>query len=77
MISKGEPFGVSGQPKGFVQAIERAWTIAQDKLVALEPQTPHIIATGSSHQIQNVDPDLTTSVIRLIWNRARAIEKAR
>jgi hypothetical protein len=44
----------------------------QDRLVSLEPQTPHILATGSGHDVPGFAPDLTASVIRLIWDRARA-----
>jgi pimeloyl-ACP methyl ester carboxylesterase len=72
VISKTEPFGVPGLPNDFAIALEKAWAIMQDRLVSLEPQTPHILATGSDHNIQIHDPDLTTSVIRLIWDRVRA-----
>jgi pimeloyl-ACP methyl ester carboxylesterase len=71
VISKTEPFAVPALPEDFAQALERAWAISQDRLVSLEPQTPHVFATGSDHNVQIVDPDLTTSVIRLIWDRAR------
>jgi hypothetical protein len=40
-------------------------------LVNLEPRTPHIFATGSDHYVEINDPDLTTSVIRLVLDRAR------
>jgi hypothetical protein len=43
----------------------------QDALVTLEPQTPHILATGSDHYVQIHDPDLTISTVRLIVKRVR------
>jgi hypothetical protein len=44
----------------------------QDRLVSLEPQTPHVLATGVDHNVPVHTSDLTTSVIPLIWDRARA-----
>ncbi len=75
VISKTEPFAVPGLPKDFARALERAWPKMQDRLVVLEPQTPHIFATGSDHNVQNNDPDLTTNVIRLILDRARRLTR--
>lgn len=73
VISKTEPFAVSpGFPSAVIKALNKAWPIMQDRLVSLEPQTPHILATGSDHNVQVHAPDLTTSVIRLIWDRGRA-----
>ena len=73
MISKTQSFAV---PPGFsttvLEAVNRAWPIMQNRLVALEPQAPHILATGNDHNVQAHGPDLTTSVIRLVWDRARA-----
>jgi hypothetical protein len=43
----------------------------QAALVTLEPQTPHIYATGSNHHVQIHAPDLRIGTIRLIVKRAR------
>jgi pimeloyl-ACP methyl ester carboxylesterase len=55
-----------------IRRLNKAWPIMQDREVSLEPQTPHILATGSSHSVDTYPPDLLASVIRLIWDRARA-----
>ena len=72
VISKTEPFGLPpGTPKDIAATLLRVWPIGQNALVKLEPQTPHILATGSDHYVQLHDPDLVTSVIRLILDRVR------
>ncbi len=72
VITKTEPFAVSPTvPKVLTAKLEQVWPRVADALVKLEPQTPHVFATGSSHYVQIQDPDLTTSVIRLIFDRAR------
>ena len=82
VISKTLPFTVpSGTIGGHRPAagyravlrhLNKVWPTMQDRLVSLEPQTPHIWATGSGHDVPAFAPDLTASVIRLIWDRARA-----
>lgn len=76
VMSKTEPFTV---PPGFSKLITdtliRVWPITQRRLVALEPQTPHVIATGSDHYVQWHDPDLTTSTIKLVFDRVRALSR--
>jgi pimeloyl-ACP methyl ester carboxylesterase len=73
VISKTEPFGTAPTaPKDVTSRLEQVWPQVQKTLVRLEPQTPHILATGSDHYIQLHDPDLTTSVIWLILERARS-----
>jgi hypothetical protein len=44
---------------------------AQDLLVGLRPRTPHVVATGSDHDVQLRDPDLTIATVRLVLERAR------
>ena len=39
-------------------------------LVALRPQTPHTMATGSDHYIQLHQPDLVTTAIDLLIQRS-------
>jgi pimeloyl-ACP methyl ester carboxylesterase len=71
VMSKTEPFATApGVPKAITTKLEKVWPLVQDKLVTLEPQTPHIVATGSGHYVQIEDPDLTIGTIRLIVHRA-------
>lgn len=73
VISKTEPFGVSPSvPAALTATLEKAWPHVQDALVELEPNTPHVFATGSDHYVQVRDPDLTSSMIRLIFERYKA-----
>ena len=78
VISKTRQFGLlPGFPADVAKKLLEVWSTTQDLLVKLEPQTPHILATGSDHYVQLHDPDLVTSVIRLIFDRARAVERQR
>lgn len=73
VLSKTEPFPIPPDTKGFTSAdLESAWTKTQEALATLVPNTPHIIAEGSDHYIQIREPDLVTSSIVLILERARA-----
>lgn len=72
VISKTEPFATAPTvPEAIRKRLEQVWPEVQDRLVGLEPQTPHILATGSDHYVQLRDPDLVVGVIRLIFERAR------
>ena len=72
VMSKTEPFATApGVSPAILTKLEEAWPPVQDELVKLEPQTPHILATGSDHYVQIHDPDLTTATIRLILKRVR------
>jgi len=51
--------------------LERNWLKGAEYLVKLEPDTPHILATGSDHYIQIHQPDLVIQSIRLIIDRAK------
>ncbi|MGW7439159.1 alpha/beta fold hydrolase [Streptomyces sp. NPDC054849] len=73
VLSKTEPFAAPpGTPKTLLDTVERAWPQAQQTLVELGNQTPHLLATGSDHYVQVHDPDLTISAIRLVFGRAHA-----
>ncbi len=62
VLSKTEPFATApGVPASLRATFERVWPLAQNTLVGLEPQTPHILATGSDHYVQIHDPDLTVN----------------
>lgn len=70
VLSKTEPFATAeGTPTDLTDTLERVWPQVQDALVALEPQTPHVLATGSDHYVQIHDPDLVTSMIGLVIAR--------
>jgi pimeloyl-ACP methyl ester carboxylesterase len=76
VISKTQPFATApGTPKNVTTKLEQVWPAVQQALVALEPQTPHVFATGSDHYVQIHDPDLTISIIDLILDRVRYHER--
>jgi pimeloyl-ACP methyl ester carboxylesterase len=78
VISKTEPFALApGTSRAIARKLEQVWPITQDGMVSLEPQTPHIFATGSDHYIQLHDPDLVTGTVRLIFDRARQPSRRR
>ncbi|MCX5195569.1 alpha/beta hydrolase [Streptomyces sp. NBC_00249] len=72
VLSKTEPFAAPPtMDKGLLAKLERAWPKAQQALVGLRPQTPHLLATGSDHYVQLHDPDLTIAAVRLVVDRSR------
>ncbi|GGZ04449.1 alpha/beta fold hydrolase [Streptomyces avidinii] len=71
VLSKTAPFAAPPTMSGeLLAALEKAWPQAQQALVELRPQTPHLLATGSDHYVQLHDPDLTIAAIRLIADRS-------
>ncbi|MEU9006463.1 alpha/beta hydrolase [Streptomyces sp. NPDC048551] len=71
VLSKTAPFAAPPtMDKALLAKLEAAWPRAQQALVDLRPQTPHLLATGSDHYVQLHDPDLTTAAVRLITTRA-------
>jgi hypothetical protein len=71
-VRRPEPFTTApGTTTDVIAKLEQVWPEVQNALVALEPQTPHVFATGSDHNVEIRDPDLTPSVIHLILERAR------
>jgi hypothetical protein len=52
--------------------LEQAWRDATSDLIALRPQTPHLIATGSDHFIQLHQPDLVVAGVHLVMQRSAA-----
>lgn len=71
VLSKTEPFAApASMGRELLARLEAAWPGAQQSLVALAPQTPHLLATGSDHYVQLHDPDLTTAAVRLVVQRA-------
>ncbi|MEV7446473.1 alpha/beta hydrolase [Streptomyces sp. NPDC091204] len=73
VLSKTEPFAAPAtMSKDLLAKLETAWPKAQQALVGLRPQTPHLLATGSDHYVQLHDPDLTIAAVRLVADRAAA-----
>ncbi|MFE9929325.1 alpha/beta fold hydrolase [Streptomyces sp. NPDC005533] len=73
VLSKTEPFAAPAtMSKSLLAKLETAWPKAQQALVDLRPQTPHLLATGSDHYVQIHDPDLTIAAVRLVADRAAA-----
>ncbi len=70
MLTKTEPFGgLPAELEGFTaEDLEAAWVLAP-YLVALAPQTPHILVAGSDHYIQVHQPDLVAAAVRLVVQR--------
>ena len=72
VISKGRPFDIpSGLPAWLPAALERAWTAGQQQLAQLLPNTPHRIATNSSHYVQLEQPQLVIDAIRQVVDAVR------
>ncbi len=72
VITKGAPF-VIPEGAGFTGAdLDAAWGQVQEALAQLVPNTPHIIATGSDHNVEHNDPDLVVAAVLLVIDRARA-----
>ncbi|MET0672256.1 MAG: hypothetical protein ABWY37_02060 [Microbacterium pygmaeum] len=61
----------AADPVGFTaQDLEDAWAAAQPHLVALRPNTPHLIATGSDHYIHVRQPDLVAAMVDIVAGRS-------
>jgi pimeloyl-ACP methyl ester carboxylesterase len=71
VLTKTKPFARPPSLSGFAFAeLERLWPEAARDLVKLEPDTPHIFATGSDHYIQIHQPDLVIQSVGLVIERA-------
>ena len=78
VMSKTVPFPDFPAGGGMTTAdLEAVWPDAQQTLVDLLPNTPHVIATGSIHYIQVTEPDLVISAARLVITRAAAASDGR
>jgi pimeloyl-ACP methyl ester carboxylesterase len=72
VLTKTEPFARPPGPDKFDDVLlERLWPEGAEDLVKLEPETPHIFATGSDHYIQIHQPDLVAQSIKLVIDRAK------
>ncbi|WP_082947695.1 alpha/beta fold hydrolase [Mycobacterium sp. E2479] len=73
VLTRTEPFAIPGSvspEQG--ERLEQAWREASADLIALRPQTPHMIATGSDHFIQVHQPDLVAAGVRLAMQRSES-----
>ena len=72
VISKSRPFEIPpGLPAWLPAALEGAWAAGQRELVQLLPNTPHLIATHSSHYVQIEQPKLVIDSIRELVDAVR------
>jgi len=72
VISKGRPFGLPlGLPDWLPATLEQAWTAGQSELAQLLPNTPHRIATKSSHYVQIEESQLVIDAIRRVVDEVR------
>jgi hypothetical protein len=72
VLTKTERFAIPPNQAALAAAdLERAWAQGAEDLVKLQPDTPHIFATGSDHYIQIHQPDLVIQSIRLVIERAK------
>ena len=70
-MSPGEPLpDVPGMAPEVIVGLNDVWAAAQDSLVPSGSDAPHVIATGSGHNIHQSAPDLTSAVIRLVLERS-------
>lgn len=71
VLTRTEPFVIPATvPAEQGARLEQAWREAAADLVALRPQTPHLVATGSDHFIQIHQPDLVVAAVALATRRS-------
>jgi pimeloyl-ACP methyl ester carboxylesterase len=71
VLTRTEPFVIPPTvPSEQGAKLEQAWREAAADLVALRPQTPHIVATSSDHFIQIHQPDLVVAAVALATQRS-------
>ncbi len=72
VISKSRPFELPPDVPAWLPAtLERAWSAGQQQLAQLLPDTPHLIATNSSHYVQIEQPQLVIDSIREVVDAVR------
>ncbi len=71
VLTRTEPFLIPPNvPAEQGAKLEQAWRDAAADLVALQPRTPHMVATGSDHFVQIHQPDLVVAGVTLVTQRA-------
>ncbi len=72
VVTAGLPFGIPEEDLGFSpDALQEAWTTAQDQLGALLSDARHVIATESAHYVQLQQPDLVIAAIDAVVEAVR------
>jgi pimeloyl-ACP methyl ester carboxylesterase len=64
VITAGIDEWEEGFPDELARSLEKNWMCLQQERVALSSNSKHIIATESTHSIQDCQPELVTAVIR-------------
>lgn len=74
VLTHGQPFDLTPWqplPADFPGALEKAWQTAQDAQAMLVPDSRHIVATKSSHDIELQESKLVIDAIRDVVNAVR------
>jgi pimeloyl-ACP methyl ester carboxylesterase len=71
VITAGKDEWEEGFPPEIARAMEHDWMAMQQELAALSHNNTHIIATESTHDIQDCQPDLVIDVIRQLIGQLR------
>lgn len=72
VITRTEPFGIPEEALGFSpDVLEKGWLEAQMDLIALTPDTHHIVADQSAHYVQITQPDVVIAAIRGVVDAVR------
>lgn len=73
VLTRTEPFTIPPDlPADKSAELEQAWRDATTALIALRPQTPHMVVTGSDHMIQIRQPDVVAAAVDLVVQRCAA-----
>lgn len=64
VVSRQVAFPLPGAPPAVSEHFEQEWQLLQLDLVALSPNSKHVIAEGSGHHIQLARPDIVVEAIR-------------
>jgi hypothetical protein len=73
VLTRTEPFAIPATVSPEQGAkLEQAWRDGASDLIALRPQTPHLVATGSDHFVQIHQPDLVVAGVDLAITRSAA-----
>ena len=70
VLSHGRPDESGSNPR-LVEAEERLWRTLQAEIAALVPESRHVIAEQSGHDIHHDQPDLVNTAIRAVIEAAR------
>jgi pimeloyl-ACP methyl ester carboxylesterase len=72
VITRTEPFGIPEASLGFApDTLEKAWLAAQGDLIALTPDSHHVVADHSAHYVQITQPDVVIAAIHSVVDAVR------